>query len=131
MLTGQTASQSLSVKIRDLTQDGVVIGQLVDDLSPIKGIRLNGVRFEQSDQSLGVRQARRAAFDSAKAKADQYGLLTGQRVGRILNIMDVDGGYYRPFFSDAEGFSARVETVVPVRDVTVSASVDMIFSLGI
>jgi uncharacterized protein YggE len=33
VLTGQQASQSLTVKIRDLTQDGAAIGLLVEDLS--------------------------------------------------------------------------------------------------
>lgn len=58
VLTGQQASQSLTVKIRDLTQDGAAIGLLVEDLSQIGGIILNGVSFEQSDRSLGMTLAR-------------------------------------------------------------------------
>ena len=35
-----------------------------------------------------------------------------------------------PFFADAGGFSARINTVVPVREVTVGASVNVVFSLA-
>lgn len=129
VLTGQRASQTLTVKIRSLTADGAAIGKLVDAASKIDGIIVNGVNFDQSDRTLGVRQARKAAFDAAKAKADQYAQLSGLRVRRVSRIEALDGGNVIPFFAAAAAFSADAKTLVPVRDVTISASVDVWFSL--
>lgn len=55
ILTGQKASQTLSVKIRSLTADGANIGRLVDEASKIDGLIVNGVTFDQSDRTLGVK----------------------------------------------------------------------------
>ncbi len=69
ILVGQKASQTLTVKIRDLTANGRAIGKFIDDVSQINGIAVNGVQFDQSDRTLGKTQARKAAFESAKKKA--------------------------------------------------------------
>ena len=130
VLTGQTAEQSLRVTIRALTANGQAIGSLIDQLSAAGGYTINGVSFEQSDRRLGVKEARTAAYNSAKAKADEYQKLTGQALRRVLRIQDIGSGSYVPFFADAGGFSARINTVVPVREVTVGASVNVVFSLA-
>ena len=86
VLVGQRASQTLSVKIRSLTADGAAIGKLIDAASKIDGIIVNGVTFDQTDRTLGVQQARKAAFDAAKRKADEYASLSGLRVRGVSRI---------------------------------------------
>lgn len=86
ILTGQKASQTLSVKIRDITDDGAAIGALIDEASRIDGLVINGVTFDQSNNTLGVKDARKAAFDAAKKKADEYAALSGLRVRRVTRI---------------------------------------------
>ena len=129
VLVGQKASQTLTVKIRSITDDGAAIGKLIDAASKIDGILVNGVNFDQSDRTLGVRQARKAAYDAAKAKADQYAQLSGLRVRRVNRIEALDGGSCIPFYASGAAFAGDFKTLVPVRDVTVSASVDVWFSL--
>jgi len=128
-LVGQSASQTLNVKIRSITDDGAAIGRLIDAASKIDGITVNGVNFDQSDRTLGVRQARKAAYDAAKAKADQYAALTGQRIRRVKRIESLNAGGYIPFYISGAAFTSDFKTLVPVRDVTVSANVDVWFSL--
>ena len=101
VLTGQRAEQSLSVKIRDLTQDGIKIQQVIQGLVPIGGVEINGVNFEQSDRSLGTRQARQEAYKSALKKAEDYQRLSGQLLRKVLRIQDIGSGSYIPFFSNA------------------------------
>jgi len=62
ILTGQKASQTLSVKIRNISADGAAIGKLIDEASKINGLVVNGVTFDQTDRTLGVKEARKAAF---------------------------------------------------------------------
>ena len=129
VLTGQKASQTLSVKIRSLTADGSNIGKLIDEASKIDGLIVNGVTFDQSDRTLGVKDARKAAFAAAKKKADEYAALSGLRIFRAVKISSLDGGNVVPYFTNAAAFRGDFKTLVPVRDVTVSASVDVWFSL--
>ena len=85
-MSGQTAEQTLRVTIRALTANGQAIGSLIDQLSAAGGYTINGVSFEQSDRRLGVKEARTAAYRSAKAKADEYERLSGQALRRVLRI---------------------------------------------
>lgn len=55
VLVGQKASQTFSVKIRDITADGAAIGKLIDAVSQIDSIIVNGVTFDQSDRTLGLK----------------------------------------------------------------------------
>ena len=55
ILTGQKASQTLSVKIRSISADGAAIGKLIDEASKINGLVINGVTFDQTDRTLGVK----------------------------------------------------------------------------
>ncbi len=86
VLVGQRASQTLSVKIRNLSADGESIGKLIDDASKIDGIVVNGVNFDQSDRTLGIKQARKAAFQTAKAKAEQLAKLAGVRLRKVIRL---------------------------------------------
>lgn len=119
----------LSVKVRNLTPDGSSIGFLIDTASYIDGIIVNGVTFDQSDHTLGVKQARKAAFDAAKKKADEYANLSGMRVRKATRIVSLDGGDIVPFYASAASFQGDFKTQVPTRDVKISASVDVWFSL--
>lgn len=86
VLIGQKASQTFSVKIRDITADGAAIGKLIDAVSKIDSIIVNGVTFDQSDRTLGLKEARKAAFESAKQKADEYAALSGLRIRKVVRI---------------------------------------------
>lgn len=129
ILTGQRAQQSLSVKIRDLSQDGIKIQDLLQELVQVRGVEINGVNFEQTDRKLGTRQARQEAYKSALKKAEAYQSLSGQPLRRVLRIKDISSGNYIPFFSSAEAFISR-PSLIPPKDVRVSASVEVIFGLS-
>jgi len=69
VLVGQEASQTLSVVIKNIDSNGGKIGAIIDDVSSINGITINGINFDQSDSNLGKTAARKAAFQSAQKKA--------------------------------------------------------------
>lgn len=131
ILTGQTASQGLTVTIRSLDASGSVIGTLVRAFGQINGVQINGVRFDQSDKTLGLKQARKAAYDAAQAKAQEYAKLSGLKLRGVVKIEALNGNNVTPYFTDAQAFrtSPAATTLVPVRDVIVSASVNLLFSL--
>lgn len=129
VLLGQKSSQTLSVKIRNLTPDGAKIGSLITALAALgDGVIINGVTFDQENKKIGVKDARKAAFESAKTKAAEFAELSGKTLGRVKRIESVDGNSYVPFFSVAAS-AANLKLLVPVRDVTISEQVKVIFSM--
>ncbi len=129
MLIGQKATQTFSVKVRDITADGAAIGKLIDSVSSIDSIIVNGVTFDQSDRTLGLKQARKAAYDAAKKKADEYAALSGLRIRKAIRIEALGGGNIIPFYASGASFAGDFKTLVPVRDVSVSENVNVWFSL--
>lgn len=129
VLIGQKATQTFSVKIRDITADGAAIGKLIDSVSSIDNIIVNGVTFDQSDRTLGLKQARKAAFEAAKKKADEYAALSGLRIRKVIRIEALGGGNIIPFFASGASFAGDFKTLVPTRDVSVSENVNVWFSL--
>ena len=116
----------MSVKIRNLSADGEAVGKLIDAASKIDGLVVNGVTFDQSDRTLGVKQARKAAFEAAKAKAEQLARLGDIRLRRVSRIEALGQSNVIPFFSRADAFAGgSFKTLVPVRDVTISESVNV------
>lgn len=78
------------------------------------------MNFDQTDRKLGVRNARKKAFESAQKKAEEYAALSGLRLRRVNRIEAVSGGFFRPFFASRDAFIAETSLLVPVRDVTIS-----------
>lgn len=128
-MVGQKATQTLSVKVRNLDAEGSAIGFLIDTASYIDGVIINGVTFDKSDPNVGVKQARKAAYDAAKKKAEEYAALTGMRLRKPTRIEAIDGGSIVPFYTVAASFKGDFKTLVPVKDVTITADVEVSFSL--
>ena len=88
VLIGQQASQSLSVTIRNIDTDNENgVAELITALAEsVKGIEIENVSFDQSDKTLGVKQARREAYNSALKKAEQLARLSNREVSRVKRI---------------------------------------------
>jgi hypothetical protein len=75
--------QQLSVKLRDLARAGAVISQAAD--AGGDATRIRGLSFDIEDDSALLAQARRKAFDEAKA-AELYAQASGRGLGRVVSI---------------------------------------------
>ncbi|MEW2527807.1 SIMPL domain-containing protein [Streptomyces sp. NPDC047071] len=102
-LTGYRASQSFSLTVRDLPATGRVL-QAAMDAAGDAG-RVDGVAFDVADKR-GLRaEARAAAHDDARAKAEQYAQLTGRPLGRLVSLSESDGGGPRPLAVPVEALA--------------------------
>jgi uncharacterized protein YggE len=86
VLIGQKVSQTLTVKVKNLSNNAAAVGNLVTAASKINGIVVNSVNFDLSDRTVGTKQARKVAFLAAQAKADQYAMLGGVKLKKIKKI---------------------------------------------
>ena len=84
------ASQTIEILLKDLTKYDSLMEGLVD-----AGVnRIDGVTFQSSKLTQYQAEARKLAMKDAKAKADDFVSVLGQKVGKALMISDNSQNYY-------------------------------------
>ncbi len=110
-ITGYVVSNSLTVRLRDLTR----LGALIDE-SVTLGVNSGGaIQFVSSDPSSTIEMARKDAMKNAIAKARTLTQAAGVELGRILTINEGSVRIPRARgLAQARAASSRVESAVPV-----------------
>ena len=91
VLTGYTASNSVSVRFRDIRASGKIIDALVSQGAN----QINGPSLSVDKPESALDEARAKAIATGRARADLYARSLGMRVVRIVSINE-SGGYYAP-----------------------------------
>ena len=89
-VAGYTAYHQLTLLVRSLPS----LNDLVDAVADAAGNHLviDGITLDLAERGPLALHARGAAFDDAHAKAAQYAALAGARLGRVLAVVEGDGG---------------------------------------
>ena len=90
-LVGYTASNSVSVRFRDIRASGKIIDALVSQGAN----QINGPSLSVDKPESALDEARAKAIATGRARADLYARSLGMRVVRIVSINE-SGGYYAP-----------------------------------
>lgn len=121
-ISGYTLTQTVSLKIRDFSKIGKIIGAL-----PGLGInQIGSLSFDVDDPDKFLNEARKEAFEKARAKADAMASYSGVKIRRVVNFSEYGGGYPVPLFAKAEVFGGAVSapTIEPgSQEVTVQVNV--------
>ena len=123
---GFTASNTVSVKLRDLDSAGKVIDQAVQSGAN----SLGGISFDFSDPKPVHDEARKAAVADAKSKAALLTDAAGVRLGKLLYIQEGYASAPQP-----KMYAARMEMAdsssVPLQagESTVSMSVSLVYEI--
>ena len=88
-ITGYTASQSITVKIRDVDS----ANDVRTGLANIGITNINGPTFSIDDEDTYTTQARSKAIDDARAKAEILAHDLHVRLGKIVSFSENGGGY--------------------------------------
>ncbi|ARE40057.1 Protein of unknown function DUF541 [Rhodovulum sp. P5] len=124
-ITGFVASSTVTARLRELDRLGVLLDEVIADGA--NGFR--GLSFGVQDRDPILDAARRAAVQDARAKAKLYADAAGVALGPILLIEE--GGVQTPRPMMLEGMRAASDAVpVAPGEVTISASVTMVFQIG-
>ncbi len=125
-ITGFMASNTIAVRVRDLP----ALGDVLDKVMAEGGNDFSGLQFGLQDPDPLVDDARRAAVADAMAKAQLYADAAGVTLGPVQSLTE-QGGYARPKMMEMAAASAR-DVSVPIAEgeVTVSASVSMVFAIA-
>ncbi len=123
---GFTASNSVTVRLRDLNNAGAVIDQAVQSGAN----SLGGVNFAFSEPKPLYEEARRDAVADAKAKAALLTEAAGVRLGKLITIQD---GYVSS--PQPKMYAARMEmasdSAVPMEagESEITASVSLVYEI--
>ena len=82
VLLGYTATNVVTVRVTDMSR----VGQVIDSAIQAGGNRVDGIRFELSDPTRVLADAREAAWQNAHGKAKQLAQLAGAKLGAVQKI---------------------------------------------
>lgn len=123
-ITGYMASNTVSVRVRDLDSLGQVLDAVLEDGANT----LNRLSFGLQDDTTFLNDARRAAVADARAKADLFAQASDVALGAVISLVELGQAGPVP-----EAMFARMAAdAVPVAagETTLSAQVQIVYALG-
>lgn len=127
-LLGYRVTNTVRAKITNIGESGSVI----DDATSAAGdaVTVNGISFSIEDDAGMVEAAREAAWNDAKAKAEQLASLSGQSLGAVISISETVSRPPVPIdFARLEAADAAATPIEPgTASVSISLQVEFAFS---
>ncbi len=109
---GYTLTQTVFVKVRDLTKVAKVIG----GVTPLGINQIGGISFVVDDPEKVLGAARDDAFKKAKAKAEEIAKSSGVRIGEVVSVSEYQNTPI-PYFAERAAVggagAASVPTIEP------------------
>jgi uncharacterized protein YggE len=124
-ITGYTASNQLTVRIRALDGLGAVLDAAIQDGANT----LNGLTFGLSEPGRAMDAARRAAVEDARARATLLVEAAGATLGPIVSITE-GGGYSQPAPMFRQSADSMGELPIAAGEVSTTASVTIVFEIA-
>jgi uncharacterized protein len=128
-ITGYQASNTVTLKVRDISK----LGKVLDALVASGANQVNGPNFEIDEPEAAYDEARRNALKKAQERAEMYAKTLGLRVRRIVSI-DEGGGYQPPvpvrMMAMKSSAMEAMDTPVSPGESTLTANLNVVFELG-
>ncbi|WP_149193877.1 SIMPL domain-containing protein [Luteimonas suaedae] len=127
-ITGYQASNTVSLKVRDIA----ALGDVLDALVASGANQVNGPSFEIDEPDAVYDEARQAALQKAQQRARMYAQSLGMRVRRIVSISE-GGGFMPPprpmMRMEAAAMDMGGASPVSPGQTTLTANLDVVFEL--
>jgi uncharacterized protein YggE len=134
VVIGYEVTNTVSVKIRDVTKAGAVIDAVVTAGGDLT--RVNGIDFTVEDPAPYYEQAREKAADYAKAKAQQMADLTGVKLGNVTYVSESSSYYHGggPNYYREDMMAVPAPTIYPteisVGTLEITATVQVAYAIA-
>lgn len=128
-ITGYQATNTVQATVRDIGD----LGDVLDALVASGANQVHGPSFDIDDKDAVYDEARRAALEKARARAQMYAEALGMRVRRIASISEGGGfGPPRPMQMMAMDAAqeSRASTPISPGESTLTVNLDVVFELG-
>ena len=130
VITGYQASNSVSVRFRDIAKSGTILDALVSQGAN----QINGPQLSIDKPEAALDEARIAAIGNARQRADLYAKASGLTVRRIVAISENFSDYAPPpappMMMRAMSADAMAKTEVLPGEQAVGVTVNVTFELG-
>lgn len=124
-ITGYEARNTVNLTVRDIAG----LGGVIDALVGAGANQVYGPNFQIGEPDEARDEARRAALDAARARAELYAEALGLRVRRIVSISEGGGFVPRPMMA-MRAMDAMESSPVSPGESTLSVNLDVVFELG-
>jgi hypothetical protein len=128
VLTGYRAGNEVTVRFRDIKNTGRILDALVAQGAN----QINGPMLGLDKPEAALDEARLAALQTARARADVYARSLGKRVRRILSVSEAGANYVpvpRPMMREAIQVTGSSRTDIDPGEQSVSISLSVSFEL--
>jgi len=125
-LTGYSATQTLSVKARALAKAGSLIDVSVD----AGANQVGGIEFSVDDPTDATDQARTAAVEDARRRAEALAKAAGVNLGAVISITENGANVPPPIPYGYARDAAAAETPVQPGTTELTVEVDVVFAIG-
>ena len=125
-VTGFVASNTLTIRVRDLSS----LGNVLDAALGVGANQLHGLRFGFADPQAQQDIARQTAIDDARRKAELYAETAGVAALRVISISETGGASSRPaMMMEAQAMSRSADIPIAEGEVTTQAQVTVVYEL--
>lgn len=124
--TGYIATNLVEIRVRDITS----LGTLLDTAIAAGGNRIESIRFEVSDVNTALEQAREAAWNDARAKAEQLAQLAGATLGEVLLINDYSATPFPSAQAGAVALDSRAAVPIAPGNQLIAVSLQITWRLS-
>lgn len=134
-LAGQRASQSLSLKIKNIGLKAEKATALIDELSTIENIQISSIGFDINDKTKYFTLARELAFAKAKQKAVELAALSGVSLKKPVSISEANYDLPTPqIYSNVAAFkSVAAEnapaTALPGGQIDITSTLNILWAI--
>lgn len=127
VITGYQASNSVTVRFREIAKSGAVLDTLVGQGAN----QINGPELGLDDPSAAMDEARVDAIGKARARAELYAKASGLKVKRILSISEGSYDMPRPMpvMARAQLMAEQADTKIMPGEQSLSVSLSVRFEL--
>ena len=128
-ISGYQATNTLRVTMRDIPKASEVLAAAAN--AGGDNTRISGVSFAIDDDAKLMEDARKAAFDDARSRAEQYASMGGDSLGKVITIKETPSGGPQPV-EGADTPRQSMASPVPIEpgEQTVTFTVTVTYGLS-
>ena len=127
-IIGYQASNTVNIKVRDISK----LGTVLDGLAAQGANQINGPMFSIDQPEPVYDQARMDALKKAQMRAETYAKALNLRVVRIVSIDENNNGGFQPMavLSAAPRAAKEFSSPISPGETTLSVTLNLVFELG-